>query len=188
MIVNKIHTYLTAVSNITVPIGSTRELAPSEILAADSTDYLLGGTLTMKNGAQLGSQRVGTITGSYEDFSFSFSNDIIGDGKDRFRSNAIEIGYGDFSIGTYVCTNDGMKESGYTKESWRSEKKNLLKEKKNIKDYPWKNGIVLSSPIWMSFKRNNIVQRIGVNYPPAQQATQNLLHRIIIYTVLQRNR
>ena len=50
MIVNKIHTYLTAVSNITVPIGSTRELAPSEILAADSTDYLLGGTLTMKNG------------------------------------------------------------------------------------------------------------------------------------------
>jgi RHS repeat-associated protein len=43
-------TYLTAVPNITVPIGSTRELAPSEILAADSTDYLLGGTLTMRNG------------------------------------------------------------------------------------------------------------------------------------------
>ena len=36
--------------NITVPIGMARELAPSEILAADSTDYLLGGTLTMKNG------------------------------------------------------------------------------------------------------------------------------------------
>ena len=43
-------TYLTAVPNITVPIGTARELAPSEILAADSTDYLLGGTLTMKNG------------------------------------------------------------------------------------------------------------------------------------------
>ena len=39
-----------AVPNITVPIGTARELAPSEILAADSTDYLLGGTLTMKNG------------------------------------------------------------------------------------------------------------------------------------------
>ncbi len=36
--------------NITVPTGTARELAPSEILAADSTDYLLGGTLTMKNG------------------------------------------------------------------------------------------------------------------------------------------
>ena len=29
---------------------STRELLPSEILSADSTDYLLGGSLTMKNG------------------------------------------------------------------------------------------------------------------------------------------
>ncbi len=42
--------YLTAVPNISVPIGSTRELAPSEILSADSTDYLLGGSLTMRNG------------------------------------------------------------------------------------------------------------------------------------------
>ena len=39
-----------AVPNITVPIGTARELAPSEILAADSTDYLLGGTLTLRNG------------------------------------------------------------------------------------------------------------------------------------------
>ena len=50
MIVNKIHTDLTAVPNITVPIGTARELAPSEILSADSTDYLLGGMLTMRNG------------------------------------------------------------------------------------------------------------------------------------------
>ena len=35
----------TAVPNITVAIGSVRELAPSEILSADSTDYLLGGSL-----------------------------------------------------------------------------------------------------------------------------------------------
>ena len=43
-------THLTAVPNISVPIGSTRELAPSEILSADSTDYLLGGSLTLRNG------------------------------------------------------------------------------------------------------------------------------------------
>ena len=43
-------THLTAVPNITVPIGTVRELAPSEILSADSTDYLLGGTLTLRNG------------------------------------------------------------------------------------------------------------------------------------------
>ena len=40
----------TAVPNISVAIGSTRELAPSEVLSADSTDYLLGGSLTLRNG------------------------------------------------------------------------------------------------------------------------------------------
>ena len=47
----KLHVFhLTAVPNITVAMGQTRELAPSEILSVDSTDYLLGGTLTMRNG------------------------------------------------------------------------------------------------------------------------------------------
>ena len=31
-------------------MGSSRELAPSEIQFADSTDYLLGGVLTLENG------------------------------------------------------------------------------------------------------------------------------------------
>ena len=43
-------THLTAVPNITVPVGSARDLVSSEILGADSTDYLLGGSLTMRNG------------------------------------------------------------------------------------------------------------------------------------------
>ena len=42
--------YRVAVPNITVAIGSVRELAPAEILSADSTDYLLGGSLTLRNG------------------------------------------------------------------------------------------------------------------------------------------
>ena len=42
--------YQTAVPNITVPIGSVRVLLPSEIQCADSTDYLLGGSLTLRNG------------------------------------------------------------------------------------------------------------------------------------------
>ena len=40
----------TAVPNISVAIGGTRELLPSEVLSADSTDYLLGGSLTLRNG------------------------------------------------------------------------------------------------------------------------------------------
>lgn len=43
-------THLTAVPNISVAIGSTRELLPSEVLSADSVDYLLGGSLTLRNG------------------------------------------------------------------------------------------------------------------------------------------
>ena len=42
--------YQTAVPNISVAMGSTRELAPSEILYADSTEYLMGGILTLRNG------------------------------------------------------------------------------------------------------------------------------------------
>ena len=41
--------FQTAVPNISVAIGSTRELLPSEILSADSTDYLIGGALTLRN-------------------------------------------------------------------------------------------------------------------------------------------
>lgn len=43
-------THYTAVPNISVAIGSTRELAFYEIQYRDSTDYLLGGSLTLKNG------------------------------------------------------------------------------------------------------------------------------------------
>lgn len=43
-------TYQTAVPNITVAIGSTRELTPSETLYTDSIDYRLGGALTLRNG------------------------------------------------------------------------------------------------------------------------------------------
>jgi hypothetical protein len=42
---NRCHAYIYYVA-----IGSTRELAPSEVLSADSTDYLLGGSLTLRNG------------------------------------------------------------------------------------------------------------------------------------------
>lgn len=42
--------YQTAVPNISVAIGSIRELMPSEILYTDSIDYLVGGNLTLKNG------------------------------------------------------------------------------------------------------------------------------------------
>ena len=42
--------YLTAVANINVAIGSTKELTSSQIQSTETVDYLLGGALTLKNG------------------------------------------------------------------------------------------------------------------------------------------
>lgn len=42
--------YQTAVANINVAIGSTKELASSQIQSTETVDYLLGGALTLRNG------------------------------------------------------------------------------------------------------------------------------------------
>ena len=42
--------HYTVIPNISVPFGEKHELSENEILCADSTDYLLGGTLLLKNG------------------------------------------------------------------------------------------------------------------------------------------
>ncbi len=42
--------YQTAVANINVAIGSTKELASSQIHSTETVDYLLGGALTLRNG------------------------------------------------------------------------------------------------------------------------------------------
>ena len=42
--------YYTAMPNITVPIGETKVLEPAEILCVDSVDYMLGGSLILRNG------------------------------------------------------------------------------------------------------------------------------------------
>ena len=71
-------THQTAVPNITVPIGSARELLPSEVLSTDSTDYLLGGVLTLSNGRidkfqfDEGYCKATTYSGNTSQDSFSF--------------------------------------------------------------------------------------------------------------------
>ena len=41
--------YQTAVPNLSVAVGTTKELLPSEILYTENVDYLLGGILTLNN-------------------------------------------------------------------------------------------------------------------------------------------
>lgn len=42
--------YYTAMPNITVAVGETKVLEPAEILCVDSVDYMLGGSLILRNG------------------------------------------------------------------------------------------------------------------------------------------
>ena len=65
-------------------------------------------------GNVLGKQTVGAITLlAPGDVSFRLYNDMFGQsGHDRWRTSAAELTIGDFSVGTYVTTNDGKKESG----------------------------------------------------------------------------
>ena len=82
-------THLTAVPNISVAIGSTRELLPSEILNADSTDYLLGGSLTMRNGRidkyqfDEGYCQATRYNNSQDNFTFYYYN------RDHLGSNVV---------------------------------------------------------------------------------------------------
>ncbi len=62
----------------------------------------------------LGAQSVGTISALISGVSIRFSNDILGltgEKHDRWRTNAVEIGYRNYVIGSYINTNDGSKES-----------------------------------------------------------------------------
>lgn len=71
-------TYQTAVPNITVAMGSTRELTPSETLYTDSIDYLLGGALTLRNGRidkfqfDEGYCQAEAYTSTKDDFTFCY--------------------------------------------------------------------------------------------------------------------
>lgn len=54
----------------------------------------------------------------------SLSNDLFGDGEDRWRTTSAELSYRNFSIGTYVDTNWGRKKvaAKFTKTNIRNQK------------------------------------------------------------------
>jgi hypothetical protein len=41
----------------------------------------------------------------------------------------------------------------------------------------WENGRVYSAPLWIGYKSNGRVTRLGVSYPVIQNLTQNLVHK-----------
>lgn len=129
-----------------------------------------------------GEQNVGTISVLLGGASIRISNDLFGDHNDRWRSSAVEIGYRDFVIGTYVTNNDGKKDSeDYQKLDERKNKSIEINENGNRQ---WAKGESFSAPFWIGFKSGNQICRFGFSHPFVQDKTQNMIHKTLAPTPL----
>ena len=118
-------------------------------------------------------QTTGTLTANIKDVSIRIENDVkfLGDGKDRWRSSAVQIGYKDFFIGKYVYTNspdtDLDLDRHYTNRLWKKERE------------AYADSDVYSSPFYFGFKQGGRIERVGFNHPGVQNVFQNGWHAII---------
>ena len=142
-------------------------------------------------GNTLGKQTVGTITALLsKDVSFRLSNDMFGKNHlDRWRTSAAELSIGEFSVGTYVTTNWGAKESG-PQEATIKEKTNYYRD--DILGYnpynskgiggSWKKGDIYTAPFWFGYNHNGNVYRFGYSHNYVQSLTQNAVHKYLVKT------
>ncbi|SEA66463.1 RHS repeat-associated core domain-containing protein [Segatella bryantii] len=132
-------------------------------------------------GNVLGKQIVGTVTLlARGKVSFSLSNDMFGKKyNDRWRTSAAELSIGDFSIGTYVTTNDGKREShGHHDSNTRDPIIGYNKHNMGA----WNNRKVYCAPFWIGFKYGNQIHRFGYSAKIVQSLTQNVVHKYLVPT------
>jgi len=124
---------------------------------------------------QGGKQQTGIIGGRAGDWSFRWENDVkylAGDGHDRFRSNATEIGYKDFVFGTNVYTTDPDING---KENYALENGSQIF---NNKFGTYEEGKQLSSPLYIGMRGKHGITRIGYNLPGFGDFFQNGFHHL----------
>jgi hypothetical protein len=124
-------------------------------------------------GQNFGAQAVGTYTGYFNHNSFSISNDLWGDKEDRWRTSAVELTIGKWSIGTYIYTNWGARDGQGVDPDTEAP---LFGKSKNG---GWENGRVYFAPAWIGYRQRNQVTRIGFSHKMIQNLTQNLIHKTI---------
>ncbi|MDL2223680.1 hypothetical protein LJB98_06280, partial [Bacteroidales bacterium OttesenSCG-928-M11] len=132
---------------------------------------------------QFGPQRVGTYTAFFNHNSFSISNDLWGDKEDRWRTSAAELTIGKWSVGTYLYTNWGEKDSeGAPNISKLDDNSNCVPpwpvgKNKNEGKGTWWNGRVYSAPLWVGYRHGNQITRMGLSHQTIHNLTQNLVHK-----------
>ena len=149
-------------------------------VSTNISGFSLGYGLTYYNDRALYSQTVGTFSLGYKDVSLRLSNDLFRfkKGFDRWRTSAAELSVKDFTIGTYVTTNWGQAESmGSVNYNTESPLLGINKKKG-----AWDNGKVFSAPLWVGYKHNNQITRIGYSSKYVQALTQNFVHHKITPT------
>ncbi|HEX4887691.1 MAG TPA: polymorphic toxin type 23 domain-containing protein [Luteibaculaceae bacterium] len=139
-------------------------------VSATRGDWGLGYHRTSYSGSN--SQVVGGLKIAYKNSSFRIENDFMGDGHDRWRSNAAEISVGDFIVGTNLYNNDPAGEGQGTIDL-----PNRVGKYNKHGYKAWQSGKVYSSPLWLGYKTNNSVYRFGKNDPMVQDRTQNWTHK-----------
>jgi RHS repeat-associated protein len=118
------------------------------------------------------SQKTGTIGLYGFGASIRVDNDFLGDGEDRWRTGAIEVGIGNFVIGASVYSNFTNRDEGVA---------NKPSSTYGVNQRPglsaWKNGKIYSSPLWIGYRNGNQVSRFGFSHWKIQDVLQNGLHQ-----------
>ena len=136
-------------------------------------------------GQKFGAQTTGTITAYFNHNSLSWTNDALGDGKDRWRTNALELNIGKWYLGTYLYTNYGDVDSGGDGTGLRrgltDSSENCIPPIVGKNQDPnlstWTNGRSYYAPLWIGYRHGNQVTRVGFSHPMVQNLTQNLVHK-----------
>jgi RHS repeat-associated protein len=118
-------------------------------------------------------QTVGGFGYRKGDFSVRWENDFFANSGDKYRTNALEFGYGDFVLGTNLWTNDPEGEGSLIDPNGT----NL--RGKTSKSGAWENGQVWSAPLYVGYRQGNTISRIGFSNPLIQDRTQNFVHKNI---------
>lgn len=136
---------------------------------------------SMVMGHQFSAQRVGSLTGFFNYNSFSISNDLWGDGGDRWRTSAAELTIGNWAVGTYLYTNNGYVASN---NGWKDKSDNCIPPfpvglKISGKKETWRNGRPYFAPFWVGYRNQNQITRVGFSHEIIHNLTQNMVHKFM---------
>lgn len=108
-----------------------------------------------------------------EQLALRIENDFLSGTGDKWRSNAIELSWSKYSIGTNLYNNDPEGE-GLGTEDTPDRRGNCNKHGFSA----WLNGQTYYSPLWFGIRNGNTINRIGYSHPSVQDVTQNNVHRL----------